>query len=375
MNKMKFLRMAALVAVAACTTIACNQVSKTTTISGNVAWGVEDVYVSIPAIQFDTTVVAQDGKFSVDIPTYLNGMSAIECGAEGMQFIADGTKLTVDFENGTISSNKGKRSIQGRYNDVVETFTKFNEDYNTGASEIFYDEKLSDEEKETKLNEFSNTKISELKDYLQGVIKKNKGNYLGVTAFSQAAMLADNDLEIQSYLDLLSDEMKQIDEVASFIKAIEMRGTTGEGIMFTDFAVKAVTSIENGEEKVETVSLSDYVGKGKYVLVDFWASWCGPCKAEIPNIIDVYDNFAGDKFDVLSIAVWDEPKESYAAADELGIIWNQIVCTVEDRSVPTDTYGIDGIPHIILFGPDGTIVARGLRGENIAEKVSEVLGF
>ena len=367
-SMMKTRVLAAFVAVAALMTVACNRVSETTTISGNVAEGVETVYITVPGIQFDTVIVAENGKFTATIPTFLNGMSTIECGAEAMQFIADGTSLTVDFENGTIDSNKGSRSIQGRYNDVVERFTAFNEEYNNGASVIYYDDKLSDEEKEAKLDEFSNTKISQLKDYLETVIKKNKANYLGVTAFSQAAMLADNDLEIQSYLDLLDPSMRDLDEVSMFAQALSVRGDTAEGAMFSDFAVKAVTSIDNGVEKVETVSLSDYVGKGKYILVDFWASWCGPCKAEIPNIIAVYEKYAGEKFDVLSIAVWDEPAKTAAAAREEGVVWNQIV---NAREIPTDIYGIEGIPHIMLLGPDGTILKRNLRGADIEAEVSK----
>ena len=117
-----------------------------------------------------------------------------------------------------------------------------------------------------------------------------------------------------------------------------------------------------------TVKFSDYIGKGKYMLVDFWASWCGPCIREIPNIINVYDKYAGDKFDILSVAVWDELSETKRMANNLGIKWNQIV---NAGSIPTDLYGIDGIPHIILFGPDGTILKRSLRGDDIEAEIAK----
>ncbi|MBQ8022034.1 MAG: TlpA family protein disulfide reductase [Bacteroidales bacterium] len=132
--------------------------------------------------------------------------------------------------------------------------------------------------------------------------------------------------------------------------------------MFTDFTIE--------EEDGTKVKLSDYVGKGKYMLVDFWASWCGPCKREMPYIKAAYDQFHGPKFDILSVAVWDEIEDTKKAAPEFGIVWNQIV---NGQHIPTDLYGIQGIPHLILFGPDGTILKRGLRGEAIAEELAKYI--
>ncbi|HQF06268.1 MAG TPA: TlpA disulfide reductase family protein, partial [Bacteroidales bacterium] len=151
--------------------------------------------------------------------------------------------------------------------------------------------------------------------------------------------------------------------IQKIIKQREALKLTAEGTMFSDFTIE--------DSAGQSVAFSEYIGKGKYVLVDFWASWCGPCKAELPNIREIYDKYNGEDFTVLGVAVWEKPEDTKKGIEELGIIWP---CIINAQSIPTDIYGINGIPHIILFGPDGTIVARGLRGEAMKAKVAEVLG-
>ena len=133
-----------------------------------------------------------------------------------------------------------------------------------------------------------------------------------------------------------------------------------EGDMFKDFAV---------DYDGTTHRLSDYVGRGKYVLVDFWASWCGPCRAEIPNLIAAYNKHKDQGLQVLGIAAWDKPEATLKAIEEEKIPYPQII---NSQKIATDLYGIIGIPDIILFAPDGTILARGLRGEEIEKNLAEI---
>lgn len=133
------------------------------------------------------------------------------------------------------------------------------------------------------------------------------------------------------------------------------------GDMFVDFEVEY-----NGEVQ----KLSDYVGNGKFVLVDFWASWCAPCRGEIPGLIRIYNTYKDKNVDVVGVATWDRPQDTEKAIHELGIPYPQIM---NAQKIGSDAYAFDGIPQIILFGPDGKILARDLFGANIEKALVEAM--
>ena len=305
----------------------------------------------------DTTVVVENGRFEVEIPKNLTMMTVVRAGDTPVSFLSDGTTITIDPEAGTAvsSSKKGPQSRYAAYNDWME---KFMSDYRAKIAEFGEDEEAAEEYLEGIIGKFD--------EYQKEAAKANPDNFVGLMALSQ---ITDIDTEeMLALLNGLTDEMKATPQARQMLASFETLAKTGEGSKFVDFTV--VQDPEHPE--TSTVKLSDYVGKGKYVLVDFWASWCGPCREEMPNLANIYKTYAGDNFDMLSIAVADRLEDTLEAAPALGIVWNQIV---NAQRIPLELYGIDAIPHIILFGPDGTILKRNLRGEKIGEAVKEALGL
>jgi thiol-disulfide isomerase/thioredoxin len=207
------------------------------------------------------------------------------------------------------------------------------------------------------------------------ILKRNTPNYTeslkvlaikhkdDVAAIPLLLMLDDNMTEPDVILSLINQSCAEVQYHPNIVKVkkkAEAALSQKEGEMFKDFAVEF-----NGK----TIRLSDYVGRGKYVLVDFWASWCSPCRQEIPNLIALYEKYKDKEFLVLGVAVQDKIEDSQKAISDMQIPYPQIL---NSEKIATNIYGIDALPETILFAPDGTIIARGLHGKDIDNQLQKL---
>lgn len=241
------------------------------------------------------------------------------------------------------------------------------EAYEAGLDAIMDEYKAADDKKAAQ-----DIAIQKIVDLSFETIKKNPSDSVALYALKNSYYYAEPD-QLETAIGYLSAELKEDEFVKDLSESLAAKMATKEGNKFVDFTIDHISGVDaEGNPVSRKVSLSDYVGKGKYVLVDFWSPWCGPCKAEVPNLKNVYEKYHGDKFDMLSVSVWEESrkmnwKNSLDTAAVLGMNWNVIT---NGHKEPADLYGIDGIPHIILFGPDGTIVKRDLRGQELENAVA-----
>ncbi|MFZ9028286.1 MAG: redoxin family protein [Crocinitomicaceae bacterium] len=146
--------------------------------------------------------------------------------------------------------------------------------------------------------------------------------------------------------------------------------------------MKEMESVVNGEMEAPEISLPNPQGKemklsdlrGKYVLVDFWASWCGPCRRENPNVKRIYNTYKNKGFTIFSVSLDENPEHWKIAIEKDGLNWPYHVSDLKRWQSPLpQIYGFDGIPYTVLVNKEGKIIAKGLRGATLEWKLKELL--
>ena len=285
-------------------------------------------------------------------------------GAEGMimDFFLENGKINIKL-NGKSSSATGTAN-----NDIYQAIrTQLNE-LDSQMENIYTsmtDTALTDQQREAKGKEMSALE-SKMMEVAKAGISQNITNAVGVH------LLKSN----YYYLDVkeLDPLMPQIPATysndATIIRIkenVEKMKATAVGQKFTDFEMQTPEG--------KTVKLSDYVGKGKTVLVDFWASWCGPCRREMPNLVEAYAKYKNKNFEIVGVSL-DQNGDSWKEAiDKLNITWPQMSDLKYWNNEGAKLYAVSSIPHTVLIDGDGIILARGLHGEELQEKLAEVLKY
>lgn len=306
----------------------------------------------------DTVIV--DGKFQFTGPVNYDDVALLTLGTSRIPVVLeDGViKVKVDDLN-TVSGTA--------LNDELQRITDFNLSINKlyfstvdSLRAVYKDDIAKIRAEATK---FYENKIKDSVDNANKLfVEENNSNILGAYLYSETGLKEDSLAEIDMFIASNSHAANFEPIKSTRLKKANAENTS-EGKMFTDFVVR---NIENTKD----VKLSDYVGKGNYVLVDFWASWCGPCKAEMPKLAKLEKDLSSKGLVILSVNVWDTHKAALKSIKDMDMTWNQIYAPKDSDA--TELYGILGIPTIILFAPDGSIVSRTLRGQELVDTVTDL---
>lgn len=183
-------------------------------------------------------------------------------------------------------------------------------------------------------------------------------------------------------LSLLSDmavmgEYKQLDSLYRMLDASAQQTAAGArlgkriAILKKSAIGEPMIDFTQPDVNGKPVRLSDF--KGKYVLLDFWASWCGPCRAENPNVLKAYNTYKDKNFTVVGVSLDESGEKWHEAIKEDGMPWIQLSDLKGFRNEVASQYGIQAIPSTFLVSPEGIIIAKDLRGEALHKKLGELL--
>ena len=360
-----------MIAVAAMGAMAC---------SGNVKYDVTGVNApqdgafvylvdQITSEPIDTAVVA-DGAFKMTGKAEKNAFLMVRTDDFDWNFLFfnDGKPVVMDYAAKTVTGSDLN-------NKLTECDLKNTEAYEEYAKVMKEFNGLSEEEQQASMAEFLKRyqdAFGTYRDFYLGMIEENKDNLIPVAFIQQVRSMAGPD----KFMELVESgapytrhpfvqELKrQIEEAEARQKEAEEKKQAIIGQQFID--------LEEADPDGNLHKLSEYVGQGKWVLVDFWASWCGPCKNEMPNVVNAYKKYHDKGFEVVGLS-FDREKEPWVEAiTAWEMPWIHLSDLQYWKTVASDVYNVNSIPDNLLIDPEGTVVARGLRGSALEEKLAEI---
>jgi thiol-disulfide isomerase/thioredoxin len=202
-----------------------------------------------------------------------------------------------------------------------------------------------------------------LQTNLAGFIQSHPNSLVAMHALRNNFNPVDNVELATNLFNGMSDSVKASSSGELYKEAIENVFKLSVGKIAPDFAAKDL----QGTEK----HLSDF--KGKYVLLDFWASWCGPCRKESPHLVESYAKFRDKQFEILSFSVDKEAEDWKKAVEKDQYTWTNLRDVQDPTMSVAKLYGITSIPTNYLLDPSGKIIALNLRGEELEKKLTEIL--
>lgn len=312
------------------------------------------------SVPIDSTVLSEEGEFKFTKAT--KGVDFFKVGANRNEYVViakngDHIKLNADLSDETMSY-----TLAGA--DEAEKLQEFNTVKNKSNAKIAAIQ--ANFEKQVDANPAKREMIADqlrpemakvTEELINFILKFAKENPKSLTSFYAMNSLSPSEYEKEfiEYSDNIKSNFNDNAAVTEFLIRMAKLKTVQVGQQAPAFSMKTIDG--------KTVNLSDF--KGKYVLLDFWASWCMPCRQENPNVVKAYNTYKDKNFTVFGISLDKDPKAWAQAVAADGLTWTH-ASELKDFEGPTvRLYQIEAIPSSFILDPDGKIVAKNLRGEEL----------
>jgi peroxiredoxin len=329
--------------------------------------GLADGEVKIASSQEDHAVLvtgsSKDGSFSLKGSIPEPGLYFLVLGEQQPQYIyLENSDITV---NGSIDNLKNLK-IEGSKSHL--DFMEFNRIFNPMIGELNgiaaeIQKEMNEKKRDLLIKRYDSVVLAVNKEVTNFVSAK-RSSYVSPFLLWVTAKLDDNPAIMEERYNMLDENIRKTQIGKSLAEYIDFMKVGSVGTYAPDFSQNDV----NGK----AVTLSSF--KGKYVLVDFWASWCRPCRAENPNVVKVYNKFKDKNFTILGVSL-DAKKDAWVRAIQSDkLAWNHVSDLQEWRNSAAQLYHVQSIPGNFLIDPDGKIIAKDLRGEDLEKKLCEVFG-